>query len=387
MKFLRLVLAGLGRKKLRTALTLASILVAFVLFALLAAIREALSAGVSAAGADRLVVRHRVSIIQLLPEAYKARMERIPGVVSATHMTWFGGIYQDPRNFFAQMPVEIEPFLEMYKHDFALPKDQKQAWAAARTGAIVGRSTADRFGWKIGQRIPLQSPIWRREGGSMAWEFDLVGIFDAAKPGADTTNLYFRYDYFDEARGFGKGMVGWYMVKVGDPAKAPDAAAAIDAEFANSPFETKAEPEGAFVQGWAQQIGDIGAITMAILASVFFTILLVAGNTMAQSVRERVGEIGVLKALGFTDESVLALVLGESCLVAGAGGLAGLAIGAGVVRAMAQPLVGMLPNFRLPAGDLLAGLGIVTVLGLVAGIVPALQARRLRIADALRRQT
>jgi putative ABC transport system permease protein len=383
MKFLSLVWSNLKRKKLRTFLTVLSIFVAFVLYGLLCTIKEAFTGGIALAGADRLVVRHKVSLIMTLPVTYKARMERLPGVAAATHMTWFNGIYQgESKNFFGTFPVEPEPFLAMYP-EFLLPEEQKQAWLKTRTGVIVGRALVDRFKWKIGDRIPLTSPIWPRKGDG-AWEFDVVGIFEGAKKGTDTSGFYFRYDYFDEGRARGEGLVGWYAVRVKDPEKAAEVAAAVDREFANSPHETKAEPEGAFMQGFAAQIGDIGTILIAILSAVFFTILLVAGNTMGQAVRERTEELGVLKAMGFTNLLVLALVLAESCLIAAVGGLAGLAL-AWLVTAGGSPVPAMLPVFYLPPRYILMGVGLVVGLGLVAGILPALQAMRLRIAVALRR--
>jgi putative ABC transport system permease protein len=383
MKFLHIIWSNLKRRKLRTMLTLLSVLVAFVLFGLLSAIKQALVGGVELAGADRLVVRHRVSIIQLLPESYGARMERIEGVDLAAHQTWFGGTYQDPKNFFMQAPVDPEPFLEIVP-EIVLSPEQKEAWLKTRTGAIVGRSTAERFGWKIGDRVPILSSIWSKEDGSRVWEFDIVGIFDGRDKGSDTTALYFRYDYFDEARPFGKGLVGWYSIRVKDPERAAEVAALVDKEFENSAAETKTEPEGAFVQAWANQIGNIALIVAAILGAVFFTILLVAGNTMAQAVRERVGELGVLKALGFTNGQVLGLVLAESCLLTVVGGGLGLGL-ASLLIAGGDPTGGLLPMFFFPTRDLLVGLGISLVLGVASGIVPALQAMRLRVADALRR--
>jgi putative ABC transport system permease protein len=377
-----LVWANLKRKKLRTSLTLLSILVAFVLFGFLCAIRQALVGGVALAGADRLIVRHKVSIIQLLPETYQARMERIPGVATAVHQTWFGGIYQDPKNFFMQCPVVPEQYMAMFP-EFILPPEQMKAWLATRTGAIVGQRTAERFHWKIGDKVPIMSPIWLRK----TWEFEIVGIFDGAKKGTDTTAMFFRYDYFDESRrsqNWGNGLVGWYTIKVKDPSKAAEVARQIDDEFANSPAETKTEPEGAFAQGFANQVGNIALIVAGILGAVFFTILLVTGSTMSQAVRERIGELGVLKAIGFTNRQVLALVLAESCLLTVIGGCLGLAL-AWVLTSQGDPTGGMLPLFFFPTHDLLIGLGISVVLGLITGILPAQQAMRLRVSEALRR--
>jgi putative ABC transport system permease protein len=339
------------------------------------------------AGADRLIVRDKVSIIRFLPATYKARMERIPGVSLVVHQTWFGGIYQDPKNFFMQCPVIPDEFLDMHP-EMILPPEQKQAWLATRTGAIVGRSTATRFGWKIGDKVPLRSAVWSPPNGSRTWIFDIVGIYDGRDKNTNTTPLFFRYDYFDEVRqqaqSWGHGQVGWYTVRIQDPAQAAEVAKRIDAEFENSPAETKTEPEGAFVQGWVQQIGDIALITASILGAVFFTILLVTGNTISQSVRERIGELGVLKAIGFTNGQVLALVLLESCLLSLLGGVLGLGL-AELIIGRGDPTHGMLPLFYFPNRQLVLGLGLSLALGLVTGVFPALQAMRLRVADALRR--
>jgi putative ABC transport system permease protein len=382
MRLLHLVWCNLQRKKLRTALTLLSIIVAFVLFGFLMAIKQALTGGVTLEGANRLVVRHKVSIIQLLPESYKARMERLPGVTAATHETWFGGVYQDPKNFFMQAPVVPQEFLGMFP-EILLPADQLQSWLKTRTGAIVGRKTAERFHWKIGDRVPIQSSIYEKTDGSRLWEFDIVGIYDGKNKNTDTTALLFRYDYFDEARALEKGQVGWYMIRVNDPQRAADIARMTDQEFENSAAETKTEPEGAFVQGWVKQIGDIAMITALILSAVFFTILLVTGNTMSQAVRERMGELGVLKAIGFTNLQVLGLVLAESCALAVIGGVVGLGL-AWLTISRGDP-TGMLPLFSLPEHALFLGLALSVALGLVTGLFPALQAMRLRVADALRR--
>ncbi len=384
MKFLRLLWGNLMRRKLRTLLTLLSIFVAFLLFGLLCTIKEAFSAGVTMAGADRLIVRHKVSLIMLLPVSYERRIANIDGVDVAMHWTWFNGIYQnEPKNFFGTFPVDPERFLDIYP-EYALTSSERQAWNTTRTGAIVGQTLAERFAWKVGDRVPLMSPLWPRKGEE-AWEFEIVGIYEGTKAGTDTSNFFFRYDYFDEARAEGEGMVGWYVVRVSDPDRTTEVAQAIDAEFANSPYETKAEAEGAFAQSFIEQIGSIGTILMAILSAVFFTILLVAGNTMAQAVRERTAELGVLKAIGFTDAMVLRLVLAESSLLAAAGGLTGLLV-AWLITLGGSPVPAVLPVFFLPPWYLGLGAALVLGLGVVAGIFPALSAMRMPIAVALRRQ-
>jgi putative ABC transport system permease protein len=283
-----------------------------------------------------------------------------------------------------QNPVVPEEFLAIHP-EIILSPEQKKAWLQTRTGAIVGRKTADRFHWKIGDKVPIQSTIWSKEDGGRNWEFDIVGIYDGDKSETDTTPLFFRYDYFDEARRSGaKGLVGWYTIRVKDPTQAAEVAKRVDQEFENSSAETKTEPEGAFVQAWASQIGNIVLIVASILGAVFFTILLVTGNTISQSVRERTGELGVLKAIGFTNGQVLGLVLLESCLLAVLGGAIGLGIGE-LLTTRGDPTGGMLPMFFFPPKDLIMGLGGCVALGLITGVFPALQAMRLRVAEALRR--
>lgn len=380
MKFFSLVWSTLKRKKLRTILTVLSIAVALLLFGFLSAIKEAFTVGITLAGVDRLVVRHKVSIIQSLPESYEQRIKNMPGVDLVAGQSWFGGIYQDPKNFIATIAVEPESFLGMFP-EFILPADQKQAWLKTRNGAIIGRVAANTYHWKIGDKVPFTSPIWGQPEGRTNWEFEIVGIFDGAKKGTDTTGLYFRHDYFEEGRTRGKGQIGWFGVRVSDPKQADAIAKKIDEDFANSPFETKAEPEGAMVAGFAQQLGNIGKIMMGVLSAVFFTILLVAGNTMGQSVRERTEELGVLKAMGFSNELVLVLVLLESCLIALVGG----AIGLGLALLMIRPIPNIFPILYLPGKDVMLGLVIVVALGIIAGVIPAVQAGRLRIAEALRR--
>lgn len=268
--------------------------------------------------------------------------------------------------------------------EFLLPADQKAAWLADREGAIVGRKTAERYGWKVGDRIPVQASIYRKKNDSPLWEFNLVGIYDGAHKGTDTTQFLFRYDYFDEARQWGKGIIGWFVVRIAEPSKAAEVGRLIDAGFANSEYETKTVTEKALAQSFADQIADIGAIIGWVLAAVFATLLLVAGNTMMQSVRERTNELGVLKSVGFSHRAILSLVLAESCLFAILGGGVGLLLGSLAVGA-GDPTGGFLPIFYFPGKDLALGIFYVVLLGFVAGAIPAFQAMRLRIVDALRR--
>jgi len=381
MKFLPLLWSSLWRKKIRTIFTLLSIFVAFLLFGLLMTIKGAFGFGVDIAGLDRLVLIHKVSLIMPLPISYTDRLKATPGVTMVSHQTWFGGVYQDPANFFAQMVVEPEPFMRIYP-EFKIPPDQVKAWLADRQGVIAGVDLAKRFGWKIGDRIPITGTIWQPKQGQ-TWEFNLVGLYDGDQ-GVDKTQLFLRYDYLDENRRNGEGLVGWYVVKIADPSQAQQMGAKFDAMFANSSAETKTTTEKGFVEGFANQVGDIGSIMVAILVAVLFTMLLVAANTMAQSVRERTSEMGVLKTLGFSNGSILALVLGESVLIAVIGGSLGLAVSWLIVQ-NGDPTGGMLPLFILPARDVAIGGALIVVLGLIAGALPAFTAMNLKITDALRR--
>jgi putative ABC transport system permease protein len=384
VKFWPLLWSNLKRRKARTIFTLLSIVVAFVLFAYLAAVRVAFSAGVDVAGADRLFTTHKTSIIQPLPMSYGEQIARTPGVVLVTHASWFGGIYQNPNTGFQgvfQAPIE-PAYFEMYP-ELRVTDAEKKAWIEDREGVIVGETTAQRYGWKVGDRVPVQGTFWRKKDGSNLWEFNVRGIYTGDRT-VDKTQFLFHYAYFDEARQFGQGIVGWYMVRIADPAQATEVGKRIDAIFANSPAETKTVTEKALAQGFADQIGNIGAIIQWILAAVFFTLLLVTGNTIAQSVRERTAELAVLKTVGFSNGSVLTLVLVEACLLTIVGGGMGLAIGA-VAISGGDPTGGFLPVFYFPANDVVTGIVLVVLLGLVAGILPAVQAMRLRIVDALRR--
>jgi putative ABC transport system permease protein len=382
MKFLPLIWKSLWRRKVRTTFTLLSIFIAFLLFGILMTIRAAFSLGIDLAGLDRLILIHKISLIMPLPESYANRLQTVPGVDMVTHNSWFGGVYQDPKNFFAQIAVEPEKFMSIYK-EYKLPPAQMNAWLEDRQGVVVGRDLAERFGWKLGDRVPIQATIWQPKSGGTTWEFNVVGIYDG-DPGVDKTQFFFRYDYLDENRSQGEGLVGWYIVKVKDPQQSLALAKTFDEMFANSQAETKTTTEKGFIEGFAKQIGDIGAIMIAILAAVLFTILLVVGNTMAQAVRERTSELAVLKTLGFSDVTVLSLVLAESLFVAIVGGGLGLFLAWLFVQG-GDPTNGMLPTFTLPTRDIVLGIALMVLVGIAAGILPAAGAMRLKITDALRK--
>jgi len=384
LRFIPLIFANLRRRPLRSLFTLFSIAVAFLLYGLLAAVKNGFEANVELAGADRLVTMDKVSIVQPLPYSYAARIAAVPGVTLVTHATWFGGRYQNDRAILITYPVEPESYLAMYP-EYLLPAAARARWYRDRRGAIVGRDLARAYGWKVGDEIPIRSEIYRRSDGSDAWDFIVDGIYDNKDPSGDVSSIFFHYDYFDEARSVDKGMVGWYIVRIADPQRAAEIAAAIDSRFANSPAETKTGTEKAFVQGFANQTGDIGAIVISIGIAVFFTMLLVSANTMAQSVRERTHELAVLKTLGFSNPAVLALVLGESLLLTLAGGALGIGLAFTLVTRIGSTLREYISAFLIPPRALALGVALMIALGVAAGSMPAARAVRLRIAAALMR--
>lgn len=379
MRYARLIWANLRRKKIRTTLTIGSFVVALTLFGILAAIRVAFVGGVEAAGVDRLNVINKTSLIMPLPYSYLGQLRQMPGVAGVTFATWFGGIYQDEKNFFPQFAVEGASWLDLYP-DYSVTPEARRAFLADRQGCLIGRKLADKYGFKVGDRVPLRGTIW-----TGTWEFNVCGIYEAGRPEADTTAMLFRYDYLEERRPFGKGTVGWYVVKLADPDDAVQVTKAIDARFANSPFETLTQTEKAFAASFAKQMGNIEALIMVIGSVVFFTLLLVAGNTMAIAVRERVGELAVLKTIGYSDRSVLGLILAEALLIAGQGGVIGLAL-AKFLTLGGDPTGGMLGgSFFLPWTAVAVGMALTLAVGAAAGLLPAIAAMRLRVVDALRR--
>jgi putative ABC transport system permease protein len=382
-KYLPLVWSSLQRHKLRTVFTVASVVVAFLLFGVLSAVRNGFGGGTQFAGADRLMTTHKVSFIQPLPLSYLARIRSIPGVRSATHATWYGGIYRDNRTVLQVMPVDPESYLEVYT-DVKLPPDARKRWLDDRSSAIIGRAYAKKFGWKVGDMLPIRSDLFRRTDGSDAWQMKVAGIFDQGD--SDAQGIYFHYDYFNESRSMGRDYVGWYIVKIDNPDNATKIGAAIDAQFANSSAETKTTTEEAFGQAFANQIGNVGTIVIAVASAVFFTMLLVTANTMSQSVRERRSELGVLKTLGFVDRSILWLVLAEALLTTVLGGAIGLSAAFWLVKATADMFGQFFGAVVINGAAVFIGIALMILLGLIAGALPAVQALRLQIVDALRRE-
>jgi putative ABC transport system permease protein len=382
MKYLSLIWAQLFRSKTRTFLTLLSVVAAFLLFGMLDSVRVAFNSGGSVEGANRLVVASRLSITQSLPVSLLPQIESIPGVRKATYAMWFGGIYQDPKNFFPNFSVAPN-FFDVYG-EYEVPPDQLKAFQDTRTGAAVGEALAKKFGWKLGDTIPLQATIFPR-GGSNDWPLQLKAIFrakDRSNVGAEN-QLMMNWKYFDESNDYIKSQVSWYTVQLADASQASRVARAIDALSANSDHETKSQSESAFQQAFAKQFADIGLIVTSIMGAVFFTLLLLTGNTMAQAVRERVPELAVLKTLGFGDGTVLVLVMVESVLLVVLGGLIGLGLAAVIMPGVAAASGGMIGLPKVPTQTWLLGLGLMVAIGVVVGLLPALRAKRLKIVDAL----
>ena len=382
MKYLSLIWAQLFRSKTRTLLTLLSVVAAFLLFGMLDSVRVAFNSGGSVEGANRLVVASRLSITQSLPVSLLPQIESIPGVRKVTYAMWFGGIYQDPKNFFPNFSVAPN-FFDVYT-EYEVPPEQLKAFQDTRTGAIVGEALAKKHGWKLGDTIPLQATIFPR-GGSNDWPLQLKAIFrakDRSNIGAEN-QLMMNWKYFDESNDYIKSQVSWYTVTLANAGQASRVARAIDALSVNSDHETKSQSESAFQQAFAKQFADIGLIVTSIMGAVFFTLLLLTGNTMAQAVRERVPELAVLKTLGFRDGTVLVMVMVESVLLVALGGLIGLGLAAVIMPGVAAASGGMISLPKVPTQTWLVGLGLMLAIGIVVGLLPALRAKRLKIVDAL----
>ena len=384
MNKLGLLWANLFRRRTRTLLTLLSLLVALLLFILLRSISLVFTdgGGLSQASVDRLVVAAKYSIIDSLPISALQQIQAVEGVDAVTHAEWFGGVYQDGAEFFPKFPVDPKAYFELHP-EYRIDPEQLQAFNNTRTGAVAPKAMAEKYGWRIGDKIPIQGDIWGKRDGSRNWEFDLVGLYTVADEGPPGV-LLLHYDYFDEAREYDRGSTGWFIVRLADRERAAEVANRIDQLFANSSDPTRTSTEAEQQRQFMQQIGDIELMMTGILGAVFFTILLLTGNTMAQSLRERVPELAVLKAVGFTDAAVSALVLGEAVLLCLLGGLLGTVLALVAALVIGPGMEQALGAFEVRATTVAAALGLSAVLGLVVGAFPALRARRLSIIEALR---
>jgi putative ABC transport system permease protein len=380
-----LIRKNLFRRKLRAALMIVSILIAFMIFGVLAGFHRAFTAGEDRAAADRLITVNKINFTQPMPIAYYNRVRAVEGVRQVTFANWFGGYYQDPKNFLAALAIEPTTYFDVYRSEFGVPAEQLQAFIRDRGSAVVGEALARKQGWKIGDRIPLSSNIFSQRSGGHTWDFTIAGIVKAKAEHVDTSFLLFQYAYFDETRSFGKDTIGWMILQTTSPENNDRVAKTIDAMFANSTAETSTDTEQAFGKAFAAQFGNIALIVLLVVGAAFITILMIVGNTMALSIRERTREIGVLKTLGFSGPRILRMVLGESVLLALLGGLPGLAIAALIAIALRTSLAGIAPAFSVSPTIALQGLALMIALGLITGIIPALNAMRLNIATALGR--
>jgi len=382
MKYLVLIFAALRRSRTRTVLTVLSIITAFLLFGLLDSVRVAFTAGTGDAGTQRLVVVSKLSLTQPLPAAIAQDIATVPGVKRVASSMWFGGIYQDPRNFFPNFSIG-EGYLDLFP-EYQLSQEERAAFEADPAGAIVGRSLADQFGWKLGDVIPLQATIFPNRDGTNNWPLTLRGIFDTASDMANTDRvLYMHWHYFNESNAYIRDQITSVNVLLDDPASANEVALAIDRLFENSDRETRTQSEQAFFQSFAKQFADVGLIVTSIMGAVFFTLVILTGNTMAQAVRERIPELAILKTLGFTNRSVLCLVLAESILLLALGGLAGMALANVAIHGLSAASGGAMMMTQIPVKTWYNALALIALIGLAVGLPPALRAMRLKIIDAL----
>ncbi|EJW12878.1 putative ABC transport system permease protein [Rhodovulum sp. PH10] len=380
-----LIAKNLFRKKLRAILMIVSILIAFAIFGVLAAFERAFNAGQEVSEDDRLVVVNKINFTQPLPISYFNRIAAVPGVRQVTYANWFGGYYQDPKNFTIVMAVEPATYLDITASDFAYDGAMRERFERTRTGALVGRQLAAKWGWKVGDRIPISSSIFQQKDGSHSWEVEIVGVFDKNKPQVDTNFMLIRWDYFDETRSFGKDTIGWLILKTDSPAINDRVSETIDKMFENSFYETATDTEKAFNKAFMAQLGNVALIVTLVVGAAFVTILMIVGNTMVMAVRERTREIAVLKTLGFSGARVLRLVLGETLLLALIGGGIGIAIAAAITASMRDSLSTFVPNLEVGPGIVLSAVGLMVALGLATGLVPAWNAFRLKIADGMGR--
>jgi putative ABC transport system permease protein len=381
VKDLYLILKNLTRKPLRLVLTVFATFIAFMIFGTLTAFQKAFDSGVDLAADDRLIVLNKINFTQVLPIAYVNRVRAVEDVLAVTHLNWFGGYYQDPRNQFAMFAVDPENFVEVYD-ELLITDEDRDAWFGNQQGLVAGKSIAATYGWKVGDRIPINSNIFSKEDGSQVWDFDVVAIFEGVDPQTDTNGVYFHYDYFNETQSFGGDFIGFMALRTTDPERNEAVIAAIDDMFANSPAETETVPEKVFNKAFIEQIGNLNLILTSVVLAAFFVILVIVGNSMILSIRERTAEIGVMKTLGFTSGRIFRMVLTESLIVALLGGAIGiLASGAMVALINSAPI--QLPTLVLDGEVWTEALVFMIGLGLITGIVPAVNALRLNIITAL----
>jgi putative ABC transport system permease protein len=380
MKYLPLVWAGLWRKRARTVLTLLCVTVAFVLFGMLHGVTAAIDGIVDAMSDTRLRIMSRVNITQPLPLAHRARIESVPGVEGVSFYNFFAGYYQDPRSSVSVGAIDVETLDAIYP-EIDLDAAYIEAMQRTRNGALVGADLAAERGWKIGDRIPLGSAVWQRKDGGKDWDFEIVGTYGSPSGKVPTNELWINYNYFDEARSAANGTVTLYFVKIGDASRAAAIAESIDALFANSMFETQTQNEKDWLRAQIAQIGDMAFFINAIIGAVMFTLLFLTGNTMTQSVRERIPELAVLKTYGFSSAAIVSLVAAEALLLC----VVAAGLGLGVAAAVSPTIYREIGagGLALPWSVFATGLALGALVGLVSALPPSLRVHRLNIVDAL----
>jgi putative ABC transport system permease protein len=384
LKYLHLVWSSLFRRRTRALFSILAIIAAFVLFGVLDSVRAAFaSSGQSTPGATRLITISKQGLLGSLPLSLLTRIEAVPGVSAVTYENWFGGYYQSPNNELATQSIAGNYF-DVYP-EYRLSPAELRALRTTRTGAVAGAALAAGFHWKIGDKIPVQATIFPQKNGSNTWIFDLVGIYHVSDPGEQGKEgqLFFNWDYFDQATAFGGGTAGLYIERAARLQDVFNIGSAIDALSENSDHETKTQSEDAFTASLAARFADVGLIVGSIMGAVFFTLILLTGNTMAQAVRERIPEIAILKTIGFSGRGVLALVLAESLLLLAVGGTVGLAMATVAVSELRARLGAQIPVLAVSVATWLRGVALMIAVGIVVGALPARRGMRLRIVDAL----
>ena len=375
MKYVILIWAGLWHRKARTLLTMLSITVALLLFGILQSIGRGMNTVYTHMDASRLFVQNSVATSNTLPISYLERIRKVPGVRAVTSWTVFGGYYREPANGITMFAADIGSLLEVFPQ-IKLPPEQREAAAHLRTALIVSRETAAKYGWKVGDKIPIASSFWETKEGGKVYEADLAGIMDVS---STFPQAFLQYDYFDAARAFGTGTIHWFVALIDDPHHAAQVAGTIDALFANSAFETSTVPEKAFTQSLLKQYGDVQLIIQSVVGAVLFALLFLTGNTMMQSVRERIPELAVLKTVGYSNAGIVTLIVLESLALCLLPSLVGLLCAYLIFR----PLAPVFGEVGLPLSVVLSATAIAVLLALAAGVPPAWRASRLRVVDAL----
>ncbi len=386
MKDFGLILSGLGRKKFRTGLLIFAIFIAFLIYAVLGAFQASLTNAAGPSSKNRLIVSNRINFTQPLPLAYERRIARIDGVTKTSIQMWFGGYFQEPRNFLLAFAIDPDSYTQIYK-ELNIPEDQRKAFVDGRDSILVGRSVADQYGWTLGQQIPISSNIWRRADGGSTWPVVIRAIYDGDGK-TPTSAVYVHYKYLDEARAFAKDTIGNVIVTTAGADQNDRVVQAIDVEFQNSPAETKTTTEEEFNAAFINQQGNLSQIIIAVTGVAFLTILLIVGNAMSGAIRERTGEIAVMKTIGFTSGRIARIVIGETLVISILGGLLGIAAAAllvGGVGAIGSTFSAFFSTLSLTPVIVLIGVGLMVVLGTLTGAIPAWNAMRINVISAFRR--